>query len=98
MVLLVTKSAQRALYDIVMTTFMSRQVLLLGGSVFVVSTAVAMSLLSNTITSDMEQLAATEGQGFGAFTSALLTMFNFVFIGENFGAGTGLTGYLRRCR
>ena len=85
MVLLLSKPMQRTLYDIALATYMSRQVMLLGAALFLAAVVVSMSLVANNITSDIEQLATTQGVGFGSFPSAILTMFNFVFTGENFG-------------
>ena len=87
MVLLVMKSTQRTLVDVLVATYRSRQVLLLGGAVYGFSVVVVLSLVANDVTAEDEAVAATQGVGFGAFTSAMLTMFNLVFTGANFGTG-----------
>ena len=84
---LLTKAAQRTLRDILKAIYRSRRVLLLGGALFIASLVIITSLVSNNVTAEEEQLATTEGEGFGAFTAAVLTMFNLQFNGENFGPG-----------
>ena len=89
MVVLAIRSIQHTLYDVVIATYRARQVFLLAGGVFAVAVVLVLSLVANNVTSAQEQVASTSGFGFGAFTSTILTMFNFVFTGENFGTGKG---------
>ena len=96
MVLLVMGPAQQTLFDVGVATFRSRQVFLLAGAVYAVAIVVILSLAATNVTAAQEEVAATSGFGFGSFTSTILTMFNFVFSGENFGSGS-LTFASCRC-
>jgi hypothetical protein len=65
MVLLQSRSTQRALYDIAAATWMSRQMLLFAMFVFVASVVVGSALVSADVTLAIEDRAATQGTGFG---------------------------------
>jgi hypothetical protein len=65
MVLLQSRSTQRALYDIAAATWMSRQMLLFAMFVFVVSVVTGSALVGATHNPALEDRAASQGTGFG---------------------------------